>query len=386
MYYNDVMKPILIMFGGISPEHEVSIITGLQVLENIDTAIYQPLVVYVDKKGSFFLLNNVRGRSDFYSSRRNTISFGKDDKGGFIKLERLSGKKIYPYAAYLAFHGGIGEGGSVQGLLESVGIPFSSCGQEASIITMNKEITRRAAEGVQVSVAPGMSVFSPEIKKDVATVSSLIIEKLSLPVIVKPVHLGSSIGLTVAKTEVELQKALLESAFIDNEILIEQYLSLAAEYNCAVRVVDGKIETSEIERPVSRDEILSFADKYQRGAKKSGDGMASLSRELPAKIDDALRREIREMAEKIFTACACKGMVRIDFMLTTDKKLYLTEVNPIPGSMAFYLWEASGIPFKQQISDLIEQAVRDDSGMRAMDLDYKTDIVEKFIAQKKGAQ
>jgi len=373
------------MFGGVSPEHEVSIITGLQVLENIDTAAYQPLVIYVDKKGNFFLLNNAHGRLDFYASRRSVISFGKDDKGGFVKTEGLSGKKMYPYAAYLAFHGGIGEGGATQGLLESVGIPFSSCDREASVVTMNKEITRRAAEKAGVPIAPGMSVFASEIKNNVAAMSARVIEKLSLPVIVKPVHLGSSIGLTVVRTEVELQKGLLEAAFIDNEILIEQYLSLAAEYNCAVRAVDGKIETSEIERPVSKDEILSFADKYQRGAKKSGDGMASLSRELPAKIDEALKREIRAMAEKIFVACACKGMVRIDFMLTTEKKLYLTEVNPIPGSMAFYLWEASGIPFKQQISDLIEQAVRDASEVRAMDLDYKTDIVQKFIDQKKGA-
>jgi D-alanine-D-alanine ligase len=310
------------------------------------------------------------------------ISFGKDVHGGFIKEESWGNKKIYPYAAFLAFHGGLGERGSVQGLLESVGIPFTSSGHEASAITMNKELTRRVAESVKVSVAHGMSVFASEIKKDVTGIALAVTKKLSLPVIIKPVHLGSSIGLNIAKTQVELQKFLLEAAFIDNEILIEQYLSLTAEYNCAVRAVDGKLEASEIERPVSKDEILSFADKYQRGAKKSGSGMASLSRELPAKIDEALKREIQNMAKKIFMACSCKGVVRVDFMLTTDKKLYLTEVNPIPGSMAFYLWEASGISFRQQISDLIEQAVRDDAQTQSMDLDYKTDIVEKFIAQK----
>lgn len=376
------MKSVLILFGGISPEHEVSVITGLQVLENIDKKLYKPSVIYVDKDGKFFLLKNIKSRSDFFSARRSLISFGKDANGGFIKEEGWGNKKTYPYAAFLAFHGGFGERGQVQGLLESVGIPFTSSGQEASAITMNKELTRRVAESVKVPMAHGMSVFASEIKKDIAGIALAVTKELSLPVIIKPVHLGSSIGLNIAKTEVELQKFLLEAAFIDNEILVEQYLSLAAEYNCAVRAVDGNLEASEIERPVSKDEILSFADKYQRGAKKSGSGMASLSRELPAKIDEALRSEIQNMAKKIFVACSCKGVVRVDFMLTTDKRLYLTEVNPIPGSMAFYLWEASGISFRQQISDLIEQAVRDDAQMQSMDLDYKTDIVEKFIAQK----
>jgi len=152
-----------------------------------------------------------------------------------------------------------------------------------------------------------------------------------------------------------------------------------------VRAVNGTIETSEIERPVSKDEILSFADKYQRGAKKTGgaSGMASLNRELPAKIDEKTQRAIQDMAKKIFVACACKGMVRIDFMLTADKELFLTEVNPIPGSMAFYLWEASGIPFKQQISDLIEQAVRDETQTASTHLDYETDIIEKFVGTEK---
>ncbi len=110
--------------------------------------------------------------------------------------------------------------------------------------------------------------------------------------------------------------------------------------------------------------------------------MASLNRELPAKIEPSLRKEIQAMAKTIFTACACKGMVRIDFMYTTDRKLYLTEVNPIPGSMAFYLWEASGVPFKTQITEMIEQAVRDEAAAESMHLDYETDIIEKFTGRK----
>jgi D-alanine-D-alanine ligase len=382
-------KPVLILFGGVSAEHEVSVITGLQVVEAIDRENYIPYTIYVDKKGGLFYLQNLKDRGGFFTVPRKSVSFGRDARGGYAQfagaLGGLRTEKIYPYAAYLAFHGGKGESGPMQGLMESVEIPFTSPGQEASAVTMNKELTRRVAEAAGIPVAPGMSVFAAEIKKDAAGVAAAIINNLSLPVIIKPAHLGSSIGLNIARTDIELQKFLLEATFIDNEILVEKYLSLAAEYNCAVRAINGVIETSEIERPVSKDEILSFADKYQRGAKKTGgsaSGMASLNRELPAKIDESLRREIQDLAKRIFVACACKGMIRIDFMLTTDHKLYLTEPNPIPGSMAFYLWEASGIPFKQQISDMIEQAVRDEAQAATMHLDYETDIIEKFTGRK----
>jgi D-alanine-D-alanine ligase len=374
-------KPVLIIFGGISAEHEVSVITGLQIVEKIDRTLYEPHVIYITKQGEFLYLPGLKDRHGFFSVSRKSVTIGKDKQGGFISVPKgLGTAKIYPYAAYLALHGGKGESGPTQGLLEEMEIPFTSPSQEASVIAMNKALTRIVARDAGIPLAPGMSMRAEEIHADAESVAKKIIEATSLPVIIKPAHLGSSIGITVARTEVELQKNLLEAAFIDNEILVEKYLTLAAEYNCAVRAINGVIEASEIERPLSKDEILSFADKYQRGGKKTGAdaGMASLSRELPARIDASLRQSIQDMAKKIFVACNAKGMVRIDFMLTTDNALYLTEVNPIPGSMAFYLWEASGIPFKQQITDLIEQSVRDEEKVRATHFDYETDIIKHF--------
>ncbi len=375
-----MVKPVIIAFGGVSSEHEVSVITGLQVLENIDTGLYEPYVIYLAKKGEILYLPQLKNRSGFFRSSRKPVVFGLDARGGFMKTGRWLPKKIYPYAAYFAFHGGQGESGPLQGLFETIGIPFTSPNQEASVLTMNKYLTKQVVSEAGIETAPGSRLFSFEIKEDVENSSKKIIQKLGLPAIIKPVHLGSSIGIKISRSEVELEKFLLEAAFIDNEILVEKYLSSFVEYNCSVRVVGGKVEASEIERPFSKDEILSFADKYQRGGKKTGAGMASLQRELPAKIDDDLKKRLQESAKKAFVACRCKGMVRIDFMYTNDKKLYLTEINPIPGSMAFYLWEASGISFKQQISDLIEQAVVDAAEAKSRRLEYETDIVGKFVS------
>lgn len=375
-----MLKPVIIMFGGVSPEHEVSVISGLQIVENIDRNLYEPHTIYITKKGDFEYIDNLGNRKQFLSNKHRSISFGHDSKGGYFETSGLTKKRVYPYSAYLAFHGGLGEGGGIQGLLESISIPYTSTTQESSVITMNKQLTKEQVNKVGVATVPGMNLFSSDIRKNSNETAKLVKKELGLPLIIKPVHLGSSIGIKVVKTMIELEEGLLEAAFVDKEVLVEKYLTGFTEYNCSVRQIEGEIETSEIEKPLSKDEILSFADKYQRGSKKTGEsGMASLQRELPAKIDQKLKKRIQELATNAFKACRCKGMVRIDFMLTGDKKLFLTEINPIPGSMAFYLWEATGIPVKQQITDLIEQSVEDAQTLMNLTMDYETDIVEKFV-------
>lgn len=378
--FKQMAKKIIVMFGGISPEHEVSIISGLQTLENIDRKLYEPYAIYVTKTGELQCLGLLSNRKQFFFAKRVNVSFGRDIRGGYIELNNFRRKKVYPYAAYLAFHGGLGEGGGIQGLLESFEIPYTSTSQESAVITMNKQLTKEQVTGSGIEVIAGINLFSTNVRADSQHQAKLVEEGLGLPVIIKPVHLGSSIGIKVARTLIELEKVLLEAAFIDNEILVEKYMTDFTEYNCAVRLVNGELQASEVERPKSQDEILSFADKYQRGSKKTGgSGMASLQRELPAKISEELRERIQETAKKAFIACRCKSMVRIDFMHTKNDKLLLTEINPIPGSMAFYLWEASGLTFKQQITDLIEQSVRDTEIAKATNLQYQSDIVEEFV-------
>lgn len=375
-------KPVLIMFGGISPEHEVSVISGLQIVENIDRNLYEPHTIYITKTGNLEYIHNLQNRKQFPRSKRTMVTFGHNDQGGYLKLSGLLGKRIYPYSVYLAFHGGQGEGGGVQGLLETLNLPHTSTPQESAAITMNKQLTKEQVGLVGIQTVPGLSFFSSDIKKNPTAIAKQIKTKLGLPVILKPVHLGSSIGIKIAKNISQLEQYLLESAHLDHEILIEKYLTGFTEYNCAVRLINGKLQSSEIEKPLSKDEILSFADKYERGSKKTGGGMASLQRELPAKIPLDLKNKIQVEAKKAFFACRCKGMVRIDFMLTKDGKIYLTEINPIPGSMAFYLWEATGIPFKQQITDLIEQSIKDHQSLSTQTLDYQTNIVEKFVSNQ----
>lgn len=374
--------PVLVLFGGQSAEHEVSIITGLQVAEQIDRNQFDVYVVYLDQSGIFRYQPGLVKRKQFSAKSNNIVSFGRDDKGSyFLTSSALRNNKQYVEAAYLAFHGGIGENGGMQGFMEALEIPFTSVSSEGAVLTMNKTLTKMMLKESSLPVAPGVAVLSANIQTNITAVINSTLTQLSLPVIIKPAHSGSSIGINVAKNNAELEKYLHAAALIDSEVVVEQYFNPIVEYNCSVKKVNGQIITSEIEKPKSKDEILSFADKYQRGGKKSGgDGMASLQRELPAKISDKLRDQIKETAKMAYLACRCKGLVRIDFMTHQDN-LYITEINPIPGSVAFYLWEASGISFKEQITEAIEQAVIDYRTAKSLRLMHKSDIVEKFIRQ-----
>lgn len=380
-----MQKPlVLIAFGGVSAEHEVSVVTGLQVVEKIDRNVYTPYVVYIKKDGQAVGYGDLANCKEFLTKKPSPLSWGRDAKGGYIKEEGLLGKKHYPYAAYFAFHGGTGESGPMQGLCEVIDIPFTSSGIEGSAIVMNKALGKEVLNFYGLPVVDGENLRSSDILADVSGIAKELLTELSLPLIIKPVHLGSSIGISIAKTETELERFLLTAAHIDSEVVVEKLLTNMKEYNCAVRAINGKIEASEVESPVSHDAILSFADKYERGGgKKSGgeSGMASLQRELPANISAELKKRIQETAIHAFTACRCKGMARIDFMVTGDD-LFITEINPIPGSMAFYLWEASGITFTQQITDMLEQSVRDAKNQTGKQFNHESKIIENFINQK----
>jgi D-alanine-D-alanine ligase len=359
----------------------------LQVAEKIDRSKYEPLVIYNTPDRLFKYYPGFSTKKDFQKINPKVVFFGRDKTGAFIQQQGYFGSKTYFDAAYLAFHGGEGESGPMQGFLQSLGVPITGADTESSVITMNKALTRRVLDAVGVPVMPGLSVTSWEYKQDAEGVVKKILQELSLPVILKPSHSGSSIGINIAKTEVELKKFLNEASFIDNEITIEKLLTDFVEYNCSVRKVHGKLETSPIERPISKDEILSFADKYQRGGGKksgSGGGMADLARELPAKISDSLKQRIEDLAKQVYITCKCDGVIRVDFMVTQDEQIFITEPNPIPGSMSFYLWEAAGIPFTQQITDLVEESFVNFKERESRYLVYETDIVDKFISGNGG--
>jgi len=377
-------KNVLILFGGKSAEHEVSIITGLQVLENIDREKYNPLAIYLNKKNTMYFLPGLKSRQGFFKVKREKVVLANEGKGPYIKSGSFIKKKIFIDAAYLTFHGGTGEDGSIQGMFNVLDTPYTSPGVESSAVSMNKFITKLLVKKKGVPVLAGKSVYRWDLKskKEKCVLVEETKKKLGFPLILKPAHLGSSIGIEIIKNETQLKKQLNAASFIDEEILLEKYLPDFEEFNCSAIKVDTKIELSEIERPIKEDELLSFADKYSKGGgKKTKGGMAGLVRELPAKIDKKLEEKIKNLTRSVYKTLRCTGLVRIDFMVDkkTDK-IYFTEINTIPGSMSFYLWEAKGLTFEEQITRSIEEAVKRQEFRNKLNLEYETDIVEKFVS------
>lgn len=377
-------KDVLILFGGESAEHEVSIITGLQVVENIDRDKFTPHIIYIHKDGRIDYKGTISGRKQFKTTFSSKVDFGLGENGGYISVQKgLSKKAIFPVSAYMAFHGGTGESGVVQGFLETLHIPYTSPSYESSVITMNKHFTKLVLEDAHLPTLTYKTVTSddlPDIQRKVQEIESA----LHFPVIVKPAHLGSSIGIHLAKTPIELEKALRTSLFMDAIILVEPFIESFTEYNISVRSEGDQIATSPIEKPLAEDEILSFADKYEKGGKKSGKGgMAALDRQIPAKISDDLKTKIEDFATKAYRACYCTGLVRIDFMIDDKdpENPVITEINPIPGSVSFYIWEAAGYDFQSQITHALEDAITQFKKRNGKDLDYTSDIAEKFINQ-----
>lgn len=327
---------IAVLYGGRSTEHEVSIISALQVMENLDKDKYNILPIYVSKNGQFIKGDENFFKPDFYKNLEQiTSNYPQTQlKSGAATTEKYlvkSEDKID--CAILSFHGTYGEDGCIQGLLEMAGIPYTGCGVTASGIGMDKLIQK------MVFASAGI----PQVKHG---------ENLKFPVFVKPSNGGSSIGITKAKNDKELKGAIEVAKCYDNRIVVEESAEGFMEINISVLGnAGGELVTSVCEQPVPSKEVLTYDDKYKSGGK----GMAGAKRLIPAPIKTTTAIKIAEYAKQAFAAIDGSGMARVDFLVSPDEKtIYINEINTLPGSFAFYLWDKSNFPFPKLLDKLID--------------------------------
>jgi D-alanine-D-alanine ligase len=256
------------------------------------------------------------------------------------------------------FHGMHGEDGTLQGLLELANLPYASPGVAGSAVGMDKIIMKRHFRGAGFPVLDDIWFSRQEFRDSRENVLDKIENKIGYPVYAKPANLGSSIGVSRAENREELAEAL-ELAFVyDRRVLLEKGLTNPIELNCSVVGFDTEIKASVLEMPVTSGALLSFANKYLQGG-GGAKGMASLARVVPAPIEDSLRDQIQSLSKDIFRELDLKGVVRIDYMYdVASEKLYVTEVNTIPGSMAYYLWEKSGMNYPELIDEMVHCAMK----------------------------
>lgn len=378
------MKNIGVFFGSRAAEHDVSIISGLQLLENIDKSKYNAFPVYVSREGEWFTGEPLRDIKLYRNFNPKTKGLTKvilppvPGVNGLCSVgEGLFGKfqMICPLdAAILSFHGMHGEDGTVQGLFELADIPYSSCGVVASALGMDKILMKAAFKSIGLPVLDSVWCTRDEWEKAPSEIDKKA-SALGYPVYVKPANLGSSIGISRAEDSEGLARGIELASQFDSRILIEKGLEKPAEINCACLGYGDDVTPSLCEEPVSLEEFLTFDEKYMRGG---GKGMDNLARKVPAPIGDELTKRIQSYTATIFRTFGCKGVVRVDYMLDrASDELYVCEINTIPGSFAFYLFEPMGISFPALADKLIDCAIKALEDKKACTYAYSSGILEK---------
>lgn len=357
------LKRVGVIFGGTSVEHEVSVITGMQVIENLNKSKYEAVPIYITKEGEWLTGNSLKDfntykEGNFKDAKRIIMSQNRNDYNLYLHPESLGlfGKKIVDTldVIFPALHGTYGEDGCAQGLFELMNIPYVGGGVLASSVGMDKILMKDVYKSYNIPIVDYTWFYRSSWEADRDKVISDIEGKIDYPVFVKPANLGSSIGINKAKDKEGLISAIEIAVNYDRKIIIEKAVENPREINCAVMGYDKEVFTSLCEEPLGWKEILSFEDKYISGNKNSKN--AGERRVIPANIDDSLKTEIENLAKEAFIAIDCKGTSRIDFLVDQDNKVYVNEINTLPGSIAFYLWDGKGYPFKNLIDYLLDIA------------------------------
>lgn len=390
-------KNVIVAFGGVSPEHEVSVLSAMQAISAFGETEYSVVPLYVTKSGRWRTgdrLLDLENYQNLEELAESTVpcTFSHDETGKPILLETrkrglFSSPRQYSiYAVLPAFHGSEGENGAFQGTCDMYNIPFAGSGIFASSLGMDKVKAKELCKAHEIPVVESVSFFESEWEKEQDTIIDRI-EAFEYPVIVKPVNLGSSIGVMKAGDRETLIEAVETAYRFDANLLVEKAVTPLMEINCSVLGDPEEARTSVCERPLGKEETLSFEDKYlNEEGDGGGKGMASADRVIPADIPDQLSDRIQKMSLKIFKTFRASGVARLDFLVNgNSEEIYFNEINTIPGSFSFYLWEESGLTITDLMLELVNIAKKRHRQKMGRVRSYETNLLsEKAVKGIKG--
>ena len=390
-----------VIFGSRTCEHEVSIISAVQLMRNVNREKYDVIPVYISQKGEWFTgeaLMDIKTYTPFDPFKKGILPVHLDLTAGsgalmhYAPPKGLLGGGKEEVVARLdvvipVMHGLHGEDGSLQGVLELAGIPYSSTGVTGSAVGMDKITMKRFFRGCGFPVLPDCALTRAEFERDAEGAMNKVEAALPYPVFVKPACLGSSIGVSRADDREKLRDALELAFSYDRRVLLEQGLDHPIEVNCSVLGYDGDRKASVLEMPNSGAGFLDFSEKYLASSGGSK-GMASLKRIVPAPIGEELTKTLQDLSVQIFDAMDCKGVVRIDYMLDRHSdSYYITEINTIPGSLAYYLWQETGLPYGRLIDEMVDCALRAHREKERNSFAFSSDILSGVqLGGVKGAK
>ena len=374
---------VAVAFGGRSVEHDVSVVTGHQVMRAFDPEHYEIVPIYIDREGRWFTGEPLLDLKSFdkdvtkLDGVQETILSPSVNHHGLIVNPLAGGMFAKPQIRRIdvffpALHGSHGEDGTIQGLCELSDIAYVGCGVLASALANDKVMAKVLLRQHGIPVLDALSFTRSEWLQAPDNVLRHVETVLAYPMFVKPATLGSSIGVARADDANALRVAIDIAINFDRRILVEAALVDGVEINCAVMGSDDTIQTSVLEQPISYQQFLTYEEKYLRG----GEGMKSAERLIPAPIPDELADEVREIAVRTFQALDGRGTARMDFLVKPDAgEVFLNEVNTMPGSLAFYLWQENDMSPREVVHRLVEIARNAHAEKRRSTYDYKTSLI-----------
>ena len=366
-----------VFFGGRSTEHEISVISASQAMAAIDRDRYDVTPIYITKQGQWFIgdalfeVSNYRDVPALLEKCREVYMI--PEYGDYNLYEKKTGlfKKnnvlttldvVIP-----VLHGSNGEDGIFEGVIESIGIPFAGCDVLASANGMDKITMKMILQACDIPVVDYVWFTDKQWYAQRDELIAKIESKLGYPVIVKPANLGSSVGIGRATSREELLEKVDVAEKYSTRLIVEHMVENLKEINCSVLGDCDDYQTSVCEEPIKSGEILSYEDKYMGGT-KGAKGMQASQKRIPADLPTAMSERIRFLAGETFRVLSCHGVSRVDVIVDADTdEIFVNEINTIPGSLSFYLWEATGITFAQLMDKLVSLALK-----RKRELSHKT--------------
>lgn len=373
------MKNVAVFFGGVSSEHDISIITGIQTICSLDKEKYNVFPIYIAKNGKWVFSNKFDNVDIFLNFNENAykkVFLLSGENVLYQKLSILTRKIAKLDVAIICCHGLNGEDGTLQGLLELSNIPYSSSGVLGSSVCMDKIIMKQIFEVNNLPITNYTWFTSQNFDNEKEAICKRIKEDLSFPLIVKPANLGSSIGISICKNISDFVKAVDIAKHYDNRIVIEEAVENLREFNCACLGHEGNImEVSELEEPISWDKFLSFEQKYLNFA------TVKYERKDNVKLNKAIKDKIKNITKTAFAKLCCSGVVRVNFLFNnkTDE-IYINEINTIPGSLANYLW--NNMDYKILLDKLIEIAFLKFEKRKQCCFSYESYALSNFKSKK----
>ena len=387
-----------VIFGGESAEHEVSIISAIQAINKMNEEKYDIIPIYITKDRQWYtgaMLKDIDSYQDLSLIKKyatNVVLVEKNNRFILQKKKGLFKREVAEIdIAFPIVHGTNVEDGVLQGYLQTIGIPFVGPNTYAGVVGQDKVFMKAIFEKEDLPLSKYVWFYDSEYKTDKDEVLKKI-SKLKYPLIVKPATTGSSIGISYAEDEAKLCEAIDDAINYDTKILVEEVVENLKEVNISVLGNYEHQKLSVIEEVNGHNKFLTYEDKYIGGGKtkakfgvksvpscKGSKGMLSASRKIPADLSDKLKEEVETVAKKAFKALGSSGCCRLDFLIDSKKnKVYVNEINSIPGSLAFYLWEPLGKDYTELLDDMINIGIKDYKKRSSKTYTFDTNILQGF--------